>query len=363
MKRRLILFGLLALLLLPATAAQAAPVFNRTVVAAGETLNEDISLFGEELTIEAGATVNGDVTVIGGNADIAGTINGNFSMLGGNVTLAGPVRGDIAVLGGNLVVEAGTMVDGDCFTLGGNLTNRSEGGVRCSQSGALPWTVINGVFSRPEGAPEGAPGTGAAAQVGAGARSAIGLIGWSLFLTGIAWALATVWPRQLARTRHAVRERPLTSSVVGLLTAAAFASLSGILALISTLLIIACFIGLLGYPLLVAMAGLFGLAVVHGWVAIGSLLGERLLRTVTLKGNRDVNAAVLGTLVQTFGLGLLLQLPAIVILPVLAGMVGFVLVCAGLGAATLTRLGRRPFPAELVDAGKVDDVLATLSKP
>lgn len=358
MKRRLLLFGLVALLLLPAQAVLAAPHFDQTVVKAGETLNEDISLFGQELTIESGSTVNGDVTVVGGNADIAGTINGDIAVLGGNVSLDGPVRGDIAVLGGNLVLEGAARLDGDCFTLGGNVTNNTDGAIRCSQSSGLPWTTVNGML----GTTAGGETPGAAASAGAIARDAVGLIGWSLFLSGLAWALATVWPRQLARTRVALRERPLTSGVVGLLTAAAFASLSAILALISTLLVIVC-VGLLGYPLLLAMLALFAVTAGYGWVAVGSALGQRLLRSTALKGNRAVNEAVLGTLILTFTLGLLTQLPPLFVVPVLAGGLGFVLFCAGLGAATLTQLGRRTFPADGLDAGKVDEVLITLPEP
>jgi hypothetical protein len=83
---------------------------------------------------------------------------------------------------------------------------------------------------------------------------------------------------------------------------------------------------LLGVAMLVA--GLFG------WVAIGLLVGRRLLEAFNVKGVTSLMAVAAGTL-------LISLLRAI---PCLGAIVGFVVGCLGLGAVVLTRFGTQTYP-------------------
>lgn len=362
MKRFSVAVTLLFLLLLPAV-VWAAPAFSPIVIEADEVVNDDLQLFSDNLTVEAGAVVNGNITVVGGNAEIAGSVNGDITVMGGSVTLDGQVAGNLTVFGGNLDIGENADLKGECVTLGGNVTMAAETGVSCTSASNFPFPFLGTVPPAPPALPVPPVANNGVAEMGdttAASRFA-GLLGRTLLLGGLAWLAASVWPAHLGRVKQAAQQRTAASGVVGLLTTAAVASLGTIIALISTLLLIVC-VGLLGYPVLFAMAALFALAGALGWVAVGSILGERLLRNSDMKGNRLVNTTVAGTVLLTFGLGLLQLLPAFLIVPILAGLVTFVVFSIGLGAATLTLFGRHPYPAEtaVTSGSKIDDVLATL---
>jgi len=66
MKRATILLGVLILLfvLVPTSAAYASPSFDR-VIGKGEIVHEDVVVFGGNLVIKKGATVDGDVSGLG----------------------------------------------------------------------------------------------------------------------------------------------------------------------------------------------------------------------------------------------------------------------------------------------------------
>ena len=87
---------------------------------------------------------------------------------------------------------------------------------------------------------------------------------------------------------------------------------------------------LLGVAMLVA--GIFG------WIAIGLLVGQRLLEAFGVKGITRLMAVAAGTL-------LISVLRAI---PCLGALIGFVVGCAGLGAVVLTRFGTQTYPLRTV---------------
>ena len=130
MKRFAIL--LLLILLIPTGVALAGP--SDRIIRAGETLDEDITIFGEELEVLEGATVNGDVVIFGGNAVLAGTINGDVTVWGGNIELSGPINGDLVMFGGNVEMVGSADVSGECTLLGGNVSD-DEGLLHCASFG------------------------------------------------------------------------------------------------------------------------------------------------------------------------------------------------------------------------------------
>ena len=69
----------------------------------------DIVRVGENITIEAGQTVRGDVVAVGGT-----------------VTVLGHVRGDAVAIGGDVDLTGGGTVDGDAVSVGGTV-KRGEG--------------------------------------------------------------------------------------------------------------------------------------------------------------------------------------------------------------------------------------------
>lgn len=357
MKRILALFLLLVLMSVPAHWAFAYQEEGGQIIRSGEVIKDDLALFGENLVVEAGALVEGDVMVWDGDVQLAGTIVGDVAIMGGNVTLEGNISGNVAVLGGSLDVTSAAMLSGDCVVVGGTLQIDATSTVSCTKPDQVPIAPLNNIAPiipiqpNPPEAPlpeiEGENGFWG---------SMMGLLGRTLLLGGIAWLVASAMPQQLGRVRSAIGQRPVASGVVGVLTVGAVASLATILALVSALLTLVC-IGLLGFPLLLFMMLFFLGAVILGWVAVGSLLGDRLAQRFNWKRDDLVRATVWGTVVLTFGLGLLGIMPAL--FAIIAGFVTFVIAGIGLGAAVLTQMGRKPYP-EAIDPQKLNDTLSTL---
>jgi hypothetical protein len=349
MKRILVVLAVVFVLLLPSGPVMAG-AFGDRVIHDGEVVNENVSISGGRLVVEAGGTINGDVFVFGGDAVIDGNINGSLTLYGGNAALSGTVSGDLVLFGGNLELAEGAVVNGECQSVGGNLTG-DTGMVRCDVGPALPIPPVPPI-----------PGFQMERErdfeVERGPWSVIGqvsqAIGRSLLLGFLAFVLGAIMPTQLARVGSAISHKPAASGAVGLLTAVAGPSLAALLAFISALLTIVC-IGLLGFPIVIFLLVALVAGAIFGWVALGALLGERVAGSLGIKNRSMAVTAAVGTLTLSLLLGLVSLLP-----PLFGGqIVTILLLCVGLGATALTQFGARPYPPAENEA-KVATVLDTL---
>jgi hypothetical protein len=116
--------------LVPATASAAeVRQGDRTVVAAGETIDDDLYVFGGSLDVQG--TVNGDVIFFGGTSTIGGLITGDLLVMGGATNITGVVLGSVRASGGtvnisgradqDVVVAAGSLDIAPRATLGRDL--------------------------------------------------------------------------------------------------------------------------------------------------------------------------------------------------------------------------------------------------
>jgi hypothetical protein len=89
------------------------------VLSADSTVNGDISLFGGTLSLDSGATALGDLNVLGGDAMVAGYLGGDISILGGSVTRASSanVTGNVETLGGSYHVETAVAAAATATTM------------------------------------------------------------------------------------------------------------------------------------------------------------------------------------------------------------------------------------------------------
>jgi hypothetical protein len=80
----------------------------------------DISVTGESVKIAAGDTVR-DVTVMGGEAEIAGHVTGDLAVIGGSARIHDGARidGDANAIGGSITIDEGGRVDGEVSVIGG----------------------------------------------------------------------------------------------------------------------------------------------------------------------------------------------------------------------------------------------------
>jgi len=339
MKRFAVILSILFLLLAPAGAVLAAPFFD-TIVEEGEVVNNDVIVFEGDVEVREGATVNGDVIVFNGNAHVAGTING-----------------DLVLFNGDLVATGTAALEGDCVLLNGSANTDAGSSLNCSHVENFPF-VIPGLLNdfrlampaRPE--PLAPPFMSnrflAAVAIAAGRSLVLGLL---------AFVVASLLPEQMSRASEAARSRPVASGAVGLLTAVAVPSLAILLLITSVVLILVC-IGLLGFPLVLAMLLALAAATLFGWITVGNVLGQRLADSFRLKNRSVAATAALGTATLTFILGLMGALPFVFG----AGVLTFLAICLGLGATALTKFGTRPYPAVALQANKtkVAAVLETL---
>lgn len=355
-QRRLILLFAVFLLLMATTNVVFAQSGEGTVVEADETIRNDIVLLDEDLTIQEGAVVKGDIALFGGNA-----------------TIAGEVDGDIVLFGGNLTAMETAVIDGDCALLGGSLTDETAEGINCTdvtfgEDFAPAISAIADNFNLQEPpeppappVPPDWPQRSAFSRFVSGVAEAAGQ---TLVMALLALGVAYLLPTHLKRAEESVRRQPILSGTVGFLTALSVPVILVLLGITSAILTLVC-IGILGFPIIFVLAVAFVAAMVFGWIAMGDLVGTWLAERMNLQNRSLPVTAALGTGAITLLIGLIGALPFMIG----EGLLTIVIGSIGLGAATLTRLGTRPYPpyAEPVDEKpitedpeKISSILETL---
>ncbi|MCB0012381.1 MAG: hypothetical protein KDE34_10785, partial [Anaerolineales bacterium] len=303
-----ILFILALALLVPAGAALA-DYRDDGVIKAGETIAEDVSIYGSDFVIETGGTLEGTLLVFGGSVTVDGTVEEDLYVYGGTTTINGTIERDLVIYGGYLDVTENAELDGDCVLLGGTLENHASSEIACVTNpvGNLMDT-LGGFEAAVSGPTRIEPGPDR--WLGRFFGDLLQTIGLSVTMGVLALALASVFPNQLSRVGAAIRQKPVASGTVGLLTAIAVPSMGAALLLLSVILTFVC-VGIIGYPIVfVIFAGLIGAGVL-GWVTLGQMIGQRLAGWLNLNSKSLAVTAVLGTVSLTLIAGLLdaLRLP------------------------------------------------------
>jgi cytoskeletal protein CcmA (bactofilin family) len=331
------LFIFLLFAALPLQAVVAQEVEGR-VIPSGQIVDEDITLVEGDLTIESGAVVNGDVTLFNGDLTLDGTVNGN-----------------VTLLDGTLIAGESATVDGDCTLFSGTIEETEERFLNC-RSVSFPGLgrIVEEVTVAPPTPvmPESPHSWGFGRFLSNVAETA----GWTFTLGVLALVIASVFPRQLHQVSVVISEKPVASGTVGLLTWVAGASLIALMSVIFALLILACGIGLLGFPIVMVVAAALTAAAVMGWVAIGHKVGVWLADTFKLKNPTLPTTTVLGTVALSFLVGLFNIIGLEFGQWLLVTIVGAV----GLGAAALTQFGTRPYPVPAVDPNKVAAAISNM---
>ena len=112
-----IVFALVAVLVPTSALAAELHQGNSLVVSPGETIDDDLYVFGGTLDVQG--TVNGDVIFSGGTSTVSGLITGDLLVFGGTTTLTGDVRGSMRAVGGTVTI--GGRVDQDLAIGAGTL--------------------------------------------------------------------------------------------------------------------------------------------------------------------------------------------------------------------------------------------------
>ena len=270
-------------------------------------------ILGGNVVIPEDVRVEGDMAMAGGNVRLDGVITGNVAIMGGALSGAGEVLGEVAAVGGSVSLP--------------NIAAAPAEPAPPAEPPAPPEPpeppVVDG---RPERPPSmldrlfGFIGSVVGALVQAVAFGAMGLI-VALFL-----------PKPLQRTRAAAEADPLPAMGVGCLSIPVVGTVAFFFAII-----------IIGLPITAALALVMMVMALLGWLAIGSLLGERLLKWADVRRPQFAATAAIGAAALSLAGSLLGNVPVIGGL-----MVGFLWLW-GIGAALLTFGGTRDYrPAHAV---------------
>lgn len=320
-------------------AAAQSGIGGTIVVEEGETVSEVNGVGG---AVVVHGTVTGDVSGAAGNVLITGTVDGDVNVAAGNLRISGDVGGDVSVGAGSVSLEEGATVGGSFDvgagevridgSIGGDARVGAETirlGERASIAGSLTYD------GRLEGNRDAVAGDITRDRT-LGPTTADGfqpVPSWifSIYafvanlLLGI--VLLALFPRFSADVAERIRTDPARTGLVGF----------GLLIAIP-LLLVALFVTIIGIPL--ALLGLFAfgflawVSIVYGLFALGMWL-----LTVAGYGRTDrPNARWIG-LVLGLLLGALLSA-----VPIVGGLLNFVIFLLGLGALARGLYGRRDAP-------------------
>ncbi len=313
MRKIVYLLLLVTVLVLPSGTALAddgAPhdqvIFGQNfTLAAGETHDGDLVVIGGETIIETGATVKGNLVVIGASLLLNGEAAGSAVVIGGSASLgqSASVGKDLVALGGNFQRADGARIAGDIITNLSIITERPP--LRTEFTPYTPPTPPDFRFDF------GPLGTLAAIFIQA------------LTLGALAMLLTAFLHPQLDRVALAIRSQTFAAGSFGLLTV--FLAPLAVVVMVITLILI---------PLALAAVLLLVLAWLFGVIALGQIVGERLAQAMH-RNWEPVLVAGFGAFVLGIVLGTSNQIPCVGWLAsVLIGLVG-------LGAATMTLFGTR----------------------
>ena len=285
---------------------------------------EDKIIFGDDFTLASGQTINGSLIVFGGNVTIekGATVTENVVVFGGNVQIAGDVKEDVVIFGGNADLLSTAVINGRLVTTGGNISRKDGATVKGGETqgysqGNFPLPIAP---SPRVGIPIFDPIYLFAMQ---GARS----LGMAFALGIIALVVASLWAQPLHRVTTTITATPAAAGGLGLLTL-----IAGVVLMILTAITLCL------SPVSALIAIVYVLAIIFGWVALGTLIGERLVTTFNWTRLSPAVAAGLGTMLVS----LVSTLVGLVLC--LGPMINIALASIGMGAVVLTRFGSRLYP-------------------
>lgn len=310
------LIALSALLVWSVGAAWAGEPHDRTIPH-GDRHRGDIEVFSDDFEIEAGASVMGNITIVGGDAKIAGAI-----------------VGDLFVMGGDVELLESAEIQGECVQFGGKMDNHST--VECA-------AFSSGDFGFSDFISNAARDSGSMAVEDFGGRGGAtfgGTIFSTLLLGVIGFFIASASPRRIERIGNAAAVKPVVTGTVGILTLFASLAILTIVALLTGLLLIVL-IGILGIPVLIAIVGVLAVSLIVGWIAVGKIVGATLTDALRLKSVSPAMTVALGTAALTLGVGLLKLMPLV---GFSGNIAAFFIAGIGLGGVALTRFGAIHYP-------------------
>lgn len=319
MKRLLVLLIALACLAFVATPAFAQGpnngdhvCFSGSDVVNGDETPNNVVVFGCGVRIQNGARVRQDVVSFGGDVVIENGVT---------------VGHDVVVFGGNVTLESGSVVQHDVTAVGGHVDRKQgsivRGRVNTGSSGitvgprvfpTTPFVYVPNIFD---------------AGIGLIFKAIRALIA-TLALAALGALVLVFLPTQTAQVAATAERAALPSLGVGCLTF-----------LVGPALVVLFVITCLGIPVGVILAIAMVAAVAFGWIAVGMVVGDRVLKA--LKTTTPI-VPMVAMLVGLLIIWLITQFP------ILGDLIGLFVATLALGAVVLTRFGTQRYPGPMSTA-------------
>ena len=297
-------------------------------VFADDGTTKDRVIIGQNFTLSSGEVIDGDLIVIGGETTIEpdAEVRGDLVVIGASLRMDGHVEDSAIVIGGSASLGASSTVGHDMVALGGAF-QRARG---ASIAGDI---ITNEALDTTSLARSAAGGTAPAPPTPefdfdfGPLGKLVSIMFQAISLGAITMLLSAFLHPQLEKVAQVALRQPFAAGSMGLLTI--FLAPLAIIILAVTLILI---------PLALAATMLLVLAWLFGLVALGHLVGERVLQAMH-RTWEPVLSAGFGGLILGAVLGTSNEIACVGWLA--AALIGLV----GLGAATMTLFGTRQWPA------------------
>jgi cytoskeletal protein CcmA (bactofilin family) len=303
-----------------------AAAVGQNVYAAGGRLvidapvGRNLRIAGGQVELGPKGSVGGNVTAAGGQVTLRGTVKGALSASGGRVTIDGAVDGDVES-------NAGTLRLGPNARIGGKLRYRSGSELASDPAAQVAGGIERRMLPGQDGAASAAAERPARESYREHGRwSGPGWF-WTLGLMALAALLAVALPGLSRRVADAWRMRFGWSLLWG------FIALVCIPAAVLVLLI-----SIIGIPIALLTALLYGALLIVGYAASGIALGFWGLGRWRAGMQERTGWRIGSVALAVLALALLGSVPFV------GGLIGFVAVIAGIGA--IAQLLRTTRPAQ-----------------
>lgn len=241
------------------------------VLKSHEIIDGNIVGFDTTLVIEEGASVNGDVSLFGGESEISGHITGDINLFGGTTHILKPaiITGSINQIANNLEIDPGAVVSSKINTFTAPNSNLSE---------SIEFPKEAEAILRPQ-------------------TWVIFQIIRNLLLTFFNMLIIFLFKDQTLRVINQMKKQPLVSWIVGLLSFIAFP-------LVAMVFVITICLSPIGIILLIALI----IANLWGWTATSFFLGDQLMKWLKLEWH-EVGIVAAGSLLLSIFFTLLALIP------------------------------------------------------
>ncbi len=314
---------------------------DEVVIPAGETVEGNLYAFAGNVSIAG--TVNGDLVATAGQVTISGTVNGDALVVTGRADVTGEIRGDLRVASGQTTVSGTVAGDVLLATGQGTVSGRVGqdlifGAGQLSVSGSVEGSVLGGAGDYRRAGTVGGTEDVAVGQPAKPRAQDRVVAGVARFVSILAIAALALWliPKAVQTATDRATGRPLASLGFGLLGIVAIAVLLGATILVGVLVSIG-----LGLLQLFPLVGTFWFAFATGWmllvfvVFVVAMFGAPVVVAITganlvLRAGEPSWGSRFGAL--ALGLVVLVIVTAI---PLIGGLIGFLVFLFGLGAIIL----------------------------